>query len=82
VNIWDVREPDGGPVETIEDGISGFLVEPGNPRAHAEKIDLLLENKEVAKKKENARKSVEENFSIEKMLEVLRKSTRPFYKSL
>jgi glycosyltransferase involved in cell wall biosynthesis len=56
----------GGPVETIEDGISGFLVEPGNPKMLAGKIFFLLENKEIAKRVgENARKRVEEKFSIE-----------------
>jgi glycosyltransferase involved in cell wall biosynthesis len=55
----------GGPVETIEDGISGFLVEPGNPAALAGKISFLLENRDLAKKVgENARAHVEEKFGI------------------
>ena len=56
----------GGPLECIEDGISGFLVEPGNPEVLAEKISFLLENREIAKRVgENARKRVEEKFGIE-----------------
>ena len=56
----------GGPLECIEDGISGFLVEPGNPEVLAEKISFLLENREIAKRVGgNARKRVEEKFGIE-----------------
>lgn len=56
----------GGPVESIQDGISGFLVEPDNPKALADKIFFLLENREIAKRVgENARKRVEEKFGIE-----------------
>jgi glycosyltransferase involved in cell wall biosynthesis len=55
----------GGPVEIIEDGISGFLVEPGNPKALADKITFLLENREIAGRiGENARSRVEETFGI------------------
>jgi len=55
----------GRPVETIEDGVSGFLVETGNPMALAEKISFLLGKKEIAIRiGENARKRVEEKFSI------------------
>jgi glycosyltransferase involved in cell wall biosynthesis len=32
----------GGPVEIIEDGVSGFLVRAGDPSAMAEKIIALL----------------------------------------
>jgi glycosyltransferase involved in cell wall biosynthesis len=34
----------GGPLEMIEDGISGYLVEPKNPNVLAEKIIECLEN--------------------------------------
>lgn len=55
----------GGPVEIIEDGVSGLLVEPGNPEALADKISFLLENRDTAKKiGENARNRVEEKFGI------------------
>lgn len=62
----------GGPVEIIEDGKSGFLVEPGNPEALAEKISLLLEDREMARRiGENARKRVEERFGIESNMKKL-----------
>ncbi|MBE0558895.1 MAG: glycosyltransferase family 4 protein [Proteobacteria bacterium] len=62
----------GGPVECIEDGKSGFLVEPGNPEALAEKVSFLLENKEMATWiGENARKRVEERFGIKSNMKKL-----------
>jgi glycosyltransferase involved in cell wall biosynthesis len=55
----------GGPVEILEDGKSGFLVEPGNPEALAERISFLLENKEAALRiGEAARQRVAEKFDI------------------
>ena len=57
----------GGPLEIVEDGISGFLLPPDNPELLAGKITYLLENKDIAGAMgENARKRVEENFSIER----------------
>jgi glycosyltransferase involved in cell wall biosynthesis len=57
----------GGPLEIVEDGISGFLLPPENPEMLAGKITYLLENKDIARAMgENARKRVEENFSIER----------------
>ncbi len=32
----------GGPLEMIEDGVSGYLVEPGNPTALANGVELVL----------------------------------------
>lgn len=56
----------GGPLEIIEDGISGFLVPPNDPIALAEKIDYLLSNPDIRKKiGEKGRRRVQEHFSIE-----------------
>ena len=56
----------GGPIEIIEDGISGFLVPPNDPNALAQKIDYLISNLDTAKKiGQIARKRVEECFSIQ-----------------
>ena len=38
----------GAHPEIIEDGITGFLVEPGNPEQLADRIELLLMNKKFA----------------------------------
>jgi glycosyltransferase involved in cell wall biosynthesis len=59
----------GGALETVIDGKTGFLVEPGNIDEMAKKIDNILEMpKEEAKKMGmNARKHVELNFSNEKL---------------
>lgn len=40
----------GGPLEIIEDGISGFLVPPNNPQALAERIEYLLLHPDIAKR--------------------------------
>lgn len=37
----------GGPVDIIDNGVSGFLVTPGSVKEYCEKILNLLENKEV-----------------------------------
>jgi glycosyltransferase involved in cell wall biosynthesis len=57
----------GGTPEIIKDGISGFLFEPGNVQALADKIAFLANNPDFAKKiGETARTRIEKNFSIEK----------------
>jgi glycosyltransferase involved in cell wall biosynthesis len=56
----------GGPMESIVDGVSGFLIPPEKPRLLADKIIFLMENEDIAKEVgENARKHVEEKFSVE-----------------
>ncbi len=42
-----VASASGGPKETIQDGKSGFLVEPGNSEALKEKLIYLMKNKDV-----------------------------------
>jgi starch synthase len=54
----------GGILETIVDGETGLLVEPGNPRALAEGINTLLRNRRQAETfGKNGRKRVEKYFS-------------------
>lgn len=56
----------GGPVEIIENGISGFLVPPSDPKALSEEIEYLLSNSDIWQKMgENARKRVKNHFNIE-----------------
>jgi len=56
----------GGPIEQIEDGISGLLVEPENPSALADAICHLLQNETERKRLgENAAKRVQSAFSSE-----------------
>ncbi len=55
----------GGPMEIIEDNLSGFLVEPGNVSQYASIIIRLLQNKEEREKIGNAaRKRIENKFNI------------------
>ena len=37
----------GGPVEIVEDGVSGFLVPPGDPKALARRLTTLIESREI-----------------------------------
>ena len=70
----------GGACETIEDGVTGFLVTPGSVDELARKIDDVLEmsfedREEMSKK---SVESVKRNFSTQKMCE----STIELYKRL
>ncbi len=56
----------GGPVEIIEDGVSGFLVKAGDPLAMAEKITALLGDPALREKlRANALSQARERFGIE-----------------
>jgi glycosyltransferase involved in cell wall biosynthesis len=57
----------GGPTEIIEDGITGFLVAPGDEAQLAGRIIQVLQDKKLAGRiGEAARRSVEARFGIEK----------------
>jgi len=56
----------GGPEEIIDDGVSGYLIPPGNADSLAEKVDFLLQHTETGKGiGENAFRRVAEKFSME-----------------
>jgi glycosyltransferase involved in cell wall biosynthesis len=56
----------GGPAEIVTDGRTGFLVPPGDPKALAQKIILLLENQKLREKMGNqAQIWVRKKFSLE-----------------
>ena len=62
----------GGPMESVVDGETGFLVEPNSVNALAEKILYFDQNKQVAKSMGiTGRKNVETMFSWEKATEQL-----------
>jgi glycosyltransferase involved in cell wall biosynthesis len=61
----------GGIPEVIDDGVSGYLVEPANPEQLAEKVIKLFSDEKLLKELgRNARQKAEE-FSIEKYVERL-----------
>ena len=70
----------GGACETIEDGVTGFLVPPGDAVAMARRLDEMLDMSTEAKVKmrEAAIASVRNNFSVAKMCE----RTLELYRSL
>ena len=60
----------GGTPELIEDGVTGLLVESGNPLAVAERIVELLQDPARARAiAETARRCVHERFSLKRMVE-------------
>lgn len=62
-----VSTKEGGIPDIIIDGETGFLVEKGNPSALAEKIEVLLKDKNLAKKMgEKGRERFLKNFTFDK----------------
>lgn len=60
----------GGSPELVQDGISGYVVNPYDVKVMAEKIIYLLKNPEVAKRMGLAGyQRVQENFSLEKQVQ-------------
>ena len=54
-----------GTVEIVRDGVDGFLVEPRNPAAIADRVCWLLEHPEEKKKfEENAKVRYQQRFSF------------------
>lgn len=66
-----VASAHGGACESIQDGVSGFLVPVGDAKALAEKLDMILDMpvSERQKIEEQACQSVHQNFTIQKMCE-------------
>ena len=69
----------GGPLEIIENGISGILIPPEDPKSLADNISFLFENKNISNiMGENARRRIEEKFNIIKTV----KKIEELYSSL
>lgn len=59
----------GGNAETVRDGLDGYIVSSRDASALAAKIELLLRDAALARTMgKNARKRIEEKFSVEKMV--------------
>jgi len=72
----------GGIPEIVEDGECGFLVPPGQPRALAEKINYLLQNKKLSVEMgKKGRKRAEVLFSLERMTAELEHLYQGLFKS-
>ena len=81
----------GGVLELVEDGVTGFLVPPKDPKALAEALRKLIENPELRRRMgEAGRKKAHEGFTLDRMLreteqvymEVLRSRARISFFSL
>ncbi|GAI33509.1 unnamed protein product [marine sediment metagenome] len=54
----------------MEDGLNGFLVEPGNPKALAEAMEKILNDENLARRIGEAnRKKIVGNYSLDKVVE-------------
>ena len=64
-----VASAHGGACESIQDGVSGFLVPVGDAKALADKLDMILDMSKEEKEKmgNQAYDSVQKNFTIQKM---------------
>ncbi len=62
----------GGTPEVVEDGVTGYLIDPHNQDGVAAKVRLLLDNKDLRLKMGDAgRERVETNFTLDKQVEEL-----------
>lgn len=60
----------GGNSELVKDGVNGYLINPGDFKELANKIENLILNENLRKEfSENALKTIDENFTVEKMAE-------------
>jgi glycosyltransferase involved in cell wall biosynthesis len=65
-----VASEGGGTVELMIEGVTGYLLKPGDSNMLAERINELLNNAELREKMGlNGRKQIEKNFSIDRMAE-------------
>ncbi|HPP12062.1 MAG TPA: glycosyltransferase family 4 protein, partial [bacterium] len=59
-----------GTVDVIEEGVNGFLVEPGNPEALAEAMAGILKDEGLAYRMGQAnRKKILEKYSLDKIVD-------------
>ena len=60
----------GGMPEAVEDGVNGYLIEPGDSAALADRLDRLLRDPALARRMGAAgRQRVEERFAVPRMVE-------------
>ncbi len=72
VKLPVISTPIGGIPETIEEGVNGFLIQPGDYKALAEKIDLLANDKELREKMgQESYRIAKEKFDIEIIIKQL-----------
>ena len=56
--------------DVVDDALNGFLIEPKNPEMLAEKLKILIDNKELRERMgRESRLKAEREFGIEKVVE-------------
>lgn len=74
-----ISTPVGGIPDAVEDGVNGFLIQPGDYKALAEKIDLLANDKDLREKMgRESYKIAKEKFDIQ----IITKQLQGLYDSL
>lgn len=69
-----ISTPVGGIPEAVKDGINGFLIQPGDFKALAEKIDILATDKQLIEKMgKESYKIAQERFDIKIIMDKLNK---------
>ena len=65
----------GGIVDTIEDGVDGLLVKPGDVEDLEEKLEWIIQNPELAKEiGESGRRTAMEKYSYEAIEDIIRQA--------
>ncbi len=65
----------GGIIDTIEDGVDGLLVKPGDVKDLEEKLEWIIQNPERAKEiGENGRRTAIEKYSYEAIEDTIRQA--------
>lgn len=67
-----VSTPVGGIPEALHDGVEGFLIQPGNTNALADRLERLLDDAALRQRMgEAARQKVESTFSVESIVPMI-----------
>ena len=79
VGLPIISTPVGGIPEAVEDGVNGFLIQPGDYKALAEKIDILANDKQLREQMgQNGYKIAKEKFDVDVVIKQLKEIYNKF----